>query len=229
MDVLAIWCSIALTHDAAYISERASSIVGKLFGAINTFAPILDQKPLKSQVAWPNHHHAVVGSQMWSKSLPDNREALLCQRVAEGVFRHDSSRKLPLVTLREWSQFTAVLCDELQDWGRLRRDGAPANSWKSGIPWDGFYLEQMFVDGNSNHPNNFNLELQFAVRDFPKPIREEHGTASVQEVRSRLETTIGVLHDNLSSGQFKLDISLGVDFWNRKVPKAIAKGSIQRA
>lgn len=228
IDVLAVWCSIALTHDAAYVSERASDIIKKLYGAINTFAPTLERPPLESEVAWPTIHHSEVGSRMWLNDLPSDREALLCQRVAAGILRHDSSRGLPPVKIAEWPQFTAVLCDELQDWGRMRRDGAPTNSAKTGIPWDGFYLEQMFVDSNPNHPNNFTLDLQFAVRDFPKPIRDEQGTASAGEVRDRLETTIGVLHKNLHSGPSKLDIVLGVDFWNRKVPKAVFKGIIQR-
>lgn len=203
-----VWACVGLTHDTAYLSEAFPEVFdtlaelgAKFRVAFNTDVDI-DLSGLKG-IRWPKmdrklgrNTHPGVGRELWISTEGSSSERELASAVGSAVARHDSkvARDLTPVLPGKWLDFLAVLCDELQDWGRSRTEELKR--------WRLFVLEHIRLVGNED---GWVLNLLFVALDHPSAISEIQGTTPSHAIEESFRYTTKNIRDNLRcTGNFKI-------------------------
>jgi len=241
-DAVLTWACISLTHDCAYLSQAMKKVCDKLNEIACVYAPVLglnlSAAPIfdKTLTEWPETPHPKVASDLWLVGLKNDgsKEETMIRLIASAVERHDSNYAkhtgLGTVSNQEWTKFLAVLCDELQDWQRLRDTTSPGikmdGEREEKNPWRNFAVERIDIGTEPVSKKN-KLAIDFVIQDHPRIVKEDVGMAGRKSVESRFDEILDVIKDNLTTQNGWL-ISLRAEFVSRSVNAVVKSRELQQ-
>ena len=106
--------------------------------------------------------------------------------------------------------FLAILCDEIQEWGRERRDNPPGARPYETVTWGLFRLEAFGISREKvPDPEHVKVALTFIARDYPEVIASRYGSDGTATVRGVFENIAKTLRTKLrSSGPMLIDLTV---------------------
>lgn len=224
-DAIATWSCVGLTHDVGYLWESFNSVRNRLYECMRFLAHgaedktieqwhkvLIDQeKGLLPEIKSVNH--AMVGSGLWmnardfiDKETPSTpHELKYCELIAAAISRHDSKQPhvkaegKAKVESSDWVKFLAVLSDELQDWGRDRRENVPSvTAGKTGKPYAFIVPESICYEDDIDHSLT-SITFHFRVHEHAAGIQRQVGMLGKAEIEKRLNYTVKQIQDNLAA------------------------------
>ncbi|MFC2145799.1 hypothetical protein ACFLRT_00395 [Acidobacteriota bacterium] len=241
LDAILIWGCISTTHDVAYLSQDMKQVIDTIVEISNKFKPALaklmgqEPKDLKKG-NWPTNSHGEVGAMLWeskidilaeekkkkSKNPVNDREKEAVSIISKAIESHDRSNSPPIKLAAEnWAQFLLILCDELQDWHRDRKEKEPGEDPIENIPWRIFALETFRINKEDDY-GKIKLEMQFVAKDYPNFVLENVGKPGRKIVQQNFSKILDTLSNRLCSEK-EWEIELSAEFISRDITPAVRR------